>query len=517
MSPDLSTRIRTYAETIDYEAPPVTAEEAVERVGGSATEPVRRPEQTRRGWVVGLAAAAVACLVIGLPALFLLGGDGSPATTQPAVTTTASPFAGGLAWSPVREPPSIGTLEQLWVSQDGGVLAYGGGEIWSSSDGERWTLVGEVPFTIFLDAAPASPKLVSHGGGFLAVDTSWALRDWWGLTSEERAGLTPRLWLSAAGSEWSEVDLPVGLDGVDPALQYEVVVEGVVSGPSGILVVGRAHPHVDPVAIQAAFPDLGTVSRVQRFAPCCEDGEPQATDVEDPVWVWTAGSDEPQAVSLAALGVTRDDLWYRPTLLWLSTDGANFESIEFDLGFSEPNLLATRDGFWLIDLVGQGVWMSPDGLTWMESGRVPDGCLRPAVWKARVVCLAETATGTGIMELPEDGSWAELTEAEALGLPEGVFPEGLAAGDLGLAVIGTVEEVQPWSGGEPIPFARMFAFSVNGTTWATGTLDGFGSPGALEMAVMGDRVIAVSGPAPEGWVAGWEIVDPSWWIGTIGD
>jgi hypothetical protein len=511
MPDDIETRIRTYAALIESEAAPVTADEVAERAGDGAAGVLRRPEHSRLSWRVGIAAAAAAILVIGLPAFFLLGGDGTPAPTPPSTIPVSTD---GPEWTPSGRPPDLAILESLWSGPEGTVFAYGDGVIWTTDDGELWTRDGEVGVRIW--STPSSPKLVSFGGGFVAVDTSQP--DWWGLSPEERAGAAARVLVSGDGEEWSTIDLPFEPPSAAPALQYEAHAEAVAAGPLGIVVVGRAEPRVDPAAVEAAFPELGSVVRIAELPPCCEDGGPLQTDVDEPLWVTTAAGSEPVAISLTELGLTEGDLRNRVTLTWYSAEGEAFEPVDSGLeGGMEFEVLATPDGFVLAEPFSQTTRTSPDGLSWSSGARLPDGCNGLAVWKSRIVCLGETETGSGVLQLEPDGSWSVVADTSAFGLPDGVFPAGLAAGDLGLAVIGTAEEPES-EGGEPIPTGRAVAFSTDGLIWSMQTLDSvFGGAGAIEIAMTGERLIGAHGPAPDGWMPGWEVVDPAWWTAIPGN
>jgi len=64
MSPDLSTRVRSYAEQIEREVPHVTVAEIEQRSREAAVEPQVGTRRQIPGWAVAIAAAAVVPLIV---------------------------------------------------------------------------------------------------------------------------------------------------------------------------------------------------------------------------------------------------------------------------------------------------------------------------------------------------------------------------------------------------------------------------------------------------------------------
>jgi len=489
-------------------------------------------ERRRRPLLVALAATAIALLGVGVPAFFVFGGGGDGAgsdrlltatapvattglpETVPTVSAVPLPDLGGpgLRWHPAAAPPAMGMLEQLWATPAGVFYAYGDGRIWASPDGETWDVFGDVPGSPNLDATPSSPALVSFGEGFIALDLP--------SPGAERVGTPPRLLVSADGRDWTVVELPVEVRSPHPDLLFTVGLEAVAAGPGGVVVVGRAHPSVDPAAIERAFPDLGTVWDTDRVAPCCAGGSPYTTDLEDPLWVWTVESEEPQAVSLAVLGLTTDDLWNRPTVLWRSEDGRSFFAVELEFEILEVTMLGTPDGIVLVSEGTSEVWTSSDGRNWSVEVLAQELGFDWAVWGSRIIALAEHDGETVLLELRPDGSWRSVAESGTFLLPEpaGVVPEAVAAGDLGLLVVGSAEQVLPESEGEPIPFAQVVWYSSDGAEWSVqGLGEIFGAAGSLQTAVIADRVVVAFGANQPHAGRRPTIEDPAWWIGTLRD
>jgi hypothetical protein len=484
-----------------------------------------------RPMLIALAAAAIVLVSIGVPAILLFGRDGddaggrSPATTAPAATTEVPetyPLLGSaplpdlagpqLSWRAVTSPPAIERLDQVWAAPTGALYAYGDGELWTSSDGETWELLGDVPGSPNLGAKPSSPALVSFEGGFIALDPSGP--------GEEVVGMPPQLQISGDGREWATVDLPVAERASAPNLLFTTLPEAVAGGPQGVVVVGRAHPSVDPTAIERAFPDLGTVWDTDRLAPCCDDGSPYTTDIEDPLWVWTVESEEPAAVSLAELGLTVDDLWNRPSVMWWSDDGWTFSEMQPPFEVDGITLLTIPDGWMLVGEAASELWVSADGREWFLQSQLQALGFGWTVWGSGVAALDERTVLTLDLQVPADGSAPEVTGTGALPVPEPaeMIVESIAAGGLGLVVIGSDEQVLPDSGGEPIPFARVLWYSADGVEWSVQALgEIFGAAGSVQVAVTGDRVVVAH--AAEQPHAGRlpEIHDPAWWVGIRGD
>lgn len=458
--------------------------------------PVQSAARRRPAWVVALAAVIAVIVFVGLP-LLLLGGGEQPAAErdEPVVEPTVEweePVVEdpALAWERVAEPPVATTLRYLWVEGDGTAFAYSGNGIWMSADGERWAQAGS--------NVPDLVTISSFADGFIGRD--------------ERG----RVHWSPDGDQWGIVALPGELTPPHPALTLHYFAEAVAAGPQGIVVQGHASANVDPAAVEETFPELGPVTRLDRVAPCGPDGEPMACelDADDALWVWTEGSDEPQAVSLAAMGLTRADIWQGYRVVWFSADGATFETVasrpgERGYGPESEGLVATEAGFAMID---GDLWISPDGRDWQPQADLRDEIAGLVTVGSRVLGFT---SGTQIVELLADGSQTLFADPAELQSSEVGYVDITTFGEFGMVAIGYEEMVFPEiAGEEPLTIARMLWFSVDGTEWHAQSLErSFGTFGAIEVAVMADRVVVGFGAEqPEDLEL---ISQPEWWIGTI--
>ena len=243
---------------------------------------------------------------------------------------------------------------------------------------------------------------------------------------------------------------------------------------------------------------------------------PCELDEDDSLWVWTEGSDEPQAVSLAAMGLTKADVWQGYRVVWFSADGTTFETVasrpgERGYGPESEGLVATETGFVMID---GDLFMSPDGRDWQPQAAPPDEITGLVTVGSRVLGFT---SGTQIVELLADGSLAFFADPGELESSEVGYADITTFGELGMVAIGYEEMMFPEiAGEEPLTIARMLWFSADGTDWHAQSLEGsFGAFGAIEVAVLADRVVVGFGAEqPEDLEV---ISQPEWWIGTVDD
>ncbi len=206
MSPDLTTRIRAYAATIELEAPPVTPDEAQERAGTVATGLIRQPERRVRPGVVALAAAAIAVTLIGVPAVLLSRGGDSPASTRE--------FGAAIdrSWERVDSAPDV-SVQDVTTTGFGILAAAGPDGVWISENGVDWrqVLVGPYeppaePTTTPappLTAPPEEPLVRTEIGAVLEFDGRlYAFGRIWVSDSESVEEAGTFAWSSDDGLTW---------------------------------------------------------------------------------------------------------------------------------------------------------------------------------------------------------------------------------------------------------------------------------------------------------------------------
>jgi hypothetical protein len=489
---DLSTQLREYGRQLDEAATPLP-----DSIDAAAT---RRPRPHARPWTVVAVAAALTIAVIGGLA-WLLGGH---ASTQPVVDQTENvapttvneetPVVGTEPWNLRRlaEPPPMVVLDDLWTGSDGRLYASGDTGTWVSSNGESWQQAAAVPYG--RQSAPLS-------NGFAYVTEEGSLR------------------VTLDGEQWVSPDLPPDVVAANEAISLLYHAEDVAVGPLGMAVQGFATSNADPAAVEAAYPELGPITKVYRVAPCGPGGEPLPCDLDDDdaLWVTVAGEETPQAVSLSGMGLTKADIWRAYRVIWFSADGVAFETAEqrvlTDSGYGpDPSgLVATENGFVMID---GAVWVSPDGVAWEEEAAPPYDISQLLSVGSRVFGYTHLDE---VVEYHADGSWtleADTTSIDRTGLDHLAIE---AIGDHAYVAVGYHEVLFPdIAGDEPLSTARVIGFSTDGVSWATVSLESaLGASGAVEVAAAGDQVVVAFGPGqPEDLE---RITEPEWWIGTISD
>jgi hypothetical protein len=489
---DLSTQLREYGRQLDEAATPLP-----DSIDDMAT---RRPRPLVRPWTVVAVAAALTITVIGGLA-WLLGGDVS---TQPVVDQTENvtpttaeaptPVVGTGPWDllPLAEPPPMGALDDLWAGSDGRLYASGDTGTWASSDGESWQQAA---------AVPRGRQSALFNSGFAYVTEAGSLR------------------VTLDGQQSVASDLPQDIVVETEAITLHYSAEDVAAGPLGIVVQGFATSNADPAAVEAAYPELGPITEVSRVAPCGPGGEPLLCDLDDDdaLWVTVAGEETPQAVSLSGMGLTKAEVWRAYRVVWFSADGVSFETVEqrvlSETGYGpDPSgLVATESGFVMID---GGVWISPDGVDWVEQAAPPYDISELFTVGSRVFGYTHLDQ---VVEYHADGSWtleADTASIDRTGLDHVAIE---AVTDRAFVAIGYHEVFFPdIAGDEPLSTGRVIGISADGVSWTTVSLESaLGSTGAVEVAAAGDYVVVAFGPGqPEDLD---RITEPEWWIGTISD
>jgi hypothetical protein len=404
----------------------VTAPPAGRRAGSRSRSPFDPPPGTPRSGP-GRRAERLASLIV--TALVVAGCGSTPVASNGGeagldwraaedVERPADAFPSDFAAATVSsEPgrpghpshfPGQSTIADV-VALDGRLIAVGyvGWEwrpvAWTSTDGDRWTLV-EIGRVVSTDPAFAVAVTRSPGGGVVAVG---------------RSGRRPVAWTATDGSAWTSHDVPT----VDPVGSWTRIT-AVADGPLGVLAGGSVGPEL--------------LDRTARFW--------RSTDGV----TWTAVADDPAFAGAEVSAILPvDDGWLaigrlgtgqRSTgsLAWRSTDGAHWTGVD-DQALAKGlvrSVVRAGDGSIVAvgseaDEIGAWVWRSTDeGRSWVlepeEPSRThfgrkirmtdviatPDGLLA-------VGNLVEVQFGTGVSWRSSDAvSWRESPNQPAMGQVE---------------------------------------------------------------------------------------------------
>lgn len=509
---DLRTQLRSYVDG------------TIERIDVNdvvATASNRPGDKPRRTWfrrpAVALAGSAMVVLFVIGGTAWLVRGDGAAPSSDPTASIGAGApeaDAEGLVWQPVAGVPDVGTVHALVPNCCQNIAL--GADSWMEGFGESFTGPGAQPIPPEIGQLRS---LATNGIESVAVPAIGPSTEPYVALYELPSGGVPMAWRTAP--------LPTDVASAHPDVVMHYTVESVAHNWDGhsYAVYGRATPEVDPAAVAREYPELAPVILTDLLPPCC-DGEPMTTEIADPLWVRTAASSEPTAISLGTLGLTPEDLRGSTGVVWTFNRPsapapwvATSTLVADDVGPESFIESGSSGGFVLLTgrtSGGYDTWTSPSGANWTKVEAIPGDVVDIVVWKGRALVL--TADGA-ILELQQNHTWATFVDAGAFDLPDGepADPVRIEAGDIGVVVIGEREAALPWSGGEPIPTAQILWFSADGSTWSHQELSNiYGDIGAVEILVtrhQGHRdvpptVIAAFGT---GQANGEPIINPQWW------
>ena len=307
----------------------------------------------------------------------------APGEPTPTVVPTATPLPTpaptveqpswtALEWSPGVVPFARNTS---WISEiqpwDGGYLAVGGtfpsgqGTVFRSTDGQHWT----VTYQADLPEGWSFEHLVPVGDGLLAVS------DQRGVACEadqpcppEGFDVAPRLWYSADGESWTQIDSPSWREvlGDTPPIEISGGAAGVVGVRANGTVVysadGLNWQVADLPAAATAVPARAVTAFDGGFVVVGRDGSPDPFSqvVDTPL---TPGSGRPAA-------------WFSPNGVdWIQADVPG----EVVPGGELREVAAGANGLFAAG-IGEAVdtqthpmthgWASKDGITWTMVGRI---------------------------------------------------------------------------------------------------------------------------------------------------
>jgi len=184
---DLNTQIRDYFEAT---APAVETHQ----VARAPAQPDRAPRLVP-GWVVAIGSAVVVGLAIGIPALFLLSGDGGVVATRLSVSSTITPPTTVAAATP--SPVSVPVVEGGAAVLESPLLLLDRGVAFARSGDTLWAWDADGGVAAYRDGAwrnlPPLPGNVLDVAG--ALDESV-----WALTTESTNPVRSTLWYFEEGT-----------------------------------------------------------------------------------------------------------------------------------------------------------------------------------------------------------------------------------------------------------------------------------------------------------------------------
>jgi hypothetical protein len=368
-----------------------------QRPDGVADEPVRpfeRPGRLRWRPVIVVAAALLMVLLVGIPLLFLGGGeDETPvATTVPVTTVTAAPTTG----PPATDAPTT-TAGQ------------------TTTAGPTTTTIPPLPSALEISwQQVSSPSL--EGGWIAAVTEGGPGLVAVGGTRGPDPALSPSLWAIYGAGVW------VSEDGIEWERIDDQSFQGLDSGST------RANAYMTDVAVGPTGRIVAVGEADERATVWWSDDGEVWTRVRHDDGVFGAEASVARHVLAApfgfvAIGEVGDDPLERQVVSWLSTDGGTWTQTgvlggpdvfaEDYLGFAGPRLDAV---IWndVVIVVGSGdlgrtgtwrpaIWTTSDGTQWEM---VPDdggGTIEVDPEDAGATMVSVTATADGLIALGWSG------------------------------------------------------------------------------------------------------------------
>ena len=426
--PDLDVQIRTYIDTAsepltvdDVLGPPSAHDE--ELSDDSMTDYLRlRPDESepslqgRGGPRILVAVAAAVLVVVGV---VWVGGDNGRIVTEPAaVPTVTEPEAAPAPTEPVTPPPATDT------------------GVWTSVDGVTWSPVEEESLDGVLDH-PAGTVTVG-GPGMVAIG------------SAPVGHIGGAAWTSVDGLSWSQV-------AHDETVFGDVWVLDVTTGGPGLVAVGTDYSEDPWSAAVWTSVDGVTWSRVPHDEAVFGGG-----------WMWSVISGGP---GLVAVGIG-DSPEGDDAAVWTSVDGVawtrvphdeavfggphNQEMVDVTVG--GPGLVAVgRDGSYAIDNTPEqtpAVWTSTNGLAWsrVDSAAIPTNAPDSAMWSVTAGGPGLVAVGDGIWTSVDGSTWIQHPHLPG---QRDKWMVDVTPGGPGLVAVG-----------------EWIWTSVDGITWSRAVLDG---------------------------------------------
>lgn len=436
MSPDLSTRVRSYAEQIEREVPHVTVAEIEQRSRETAVEPEVGIRRQIPGWAVAIAAAAVVLLIVGVvPWLLRSPGANQPAgpfpstsvsapaapdspvatvpTTLPAVTESpvAAPDLSAGAWASLPATTELFDSAQVYdvTAFGAGMVAVGSvwtdgrpdAAVWTSPDGLAWSRVphGEEAFG---GGAYEMWAVGSDGDRLVAVGHGCDDPD-------DPCSMRPTVWTSIDGDSWQRVAHDPGVFGLGGQMADLVAFE------SGWLSVGMSCDDTACVAAAWSSSDgiswnrtlfaefsgrLESVTRGNGLFVAVSGGPVAAVWTSSDGVDWARVAHDPK---LFGTGLPEGELW-----------DVTMMSVTYNCG--QSTCAFTAVGWTMSDSNGQNgeqrarIWASTNGVDWTVAF---DDAAEGLAWDAAAEGDTVVVVGSAIWRSVDGARWEKVADTES--------------------------------------------------------------------------------------------------------
>jgi len=480
---DLERRLRTGLDS---------AGESISVPDGHVAAVVRRG-RTRRV-LTNLTVAAVVVVAVGAvwqvtrsvtPAPFITPNN----TTTPSTTTPGSSAAPSWAfdWHESAGPP-VDRVVSAWTTTDGRFAVWSGTEVWTSVDGDSWTLAATTEDGVH--SPVTMHPVVDFAGRWFAI-----------------GGDTPTVFATTDGVGWDTIGLPADqLPAKNPLLQRVISATLIASSTDRVVIAGQINEWPDPDAVVTALaPDLAAETNqatadlnAREVQVRDQDGNligsVPFTDVDPRL------QDTPNLIS---------------TILWSSPDGLTWDESDTTLLPGNPlapaSLLANDTRFVLgtsglgADTRTSGYWESTDGVTWLQGTEAEAPIvLNTSMWGDKIVAAPGQ---NGVVVFNPDWQRSTLTVPFDDIEPKDRGAIGtVTAGPVGLVVTSYDSST------ESTP-TKLVWFTPDGQSWVRYSLNStFGATGNVAIAAGTDRVLLILGPDQQG---GAVPISPfQTWVGT---
>ncbi|HUG33094.1 MAG TPA: hypothetical protein VMM14_09420, partial [Acidimicrobiia bacterium] len=405
-------------------------------------------------------------------------GEEPPADTVVPNTTTIPVDATSLTFTQV-DPPNDETLIEGFEVRGAFHAVSWNRNVWTTSDGIDWQLLGEVPPPPF---APAARDIDSDGTRLAVVEAVGQA----GPTGAECVGDEGALHLSVLESDgsWSTGSIPLQLDEVSEVGCLYVIETRITVGPQGYMVTAvlAADLRLENILARELDMSFDAVSEGLRelrqdgwMLEVVIDGERHTLDLEDLGYADDISRFTGQADELSP--VDSDDLisMGEGDLAWWSPDGETWHQADPTGPLQARGMsaslapLATGDGFLVTSLDGSrsSVWTNSDG-SWNQVGTIGSRGVEPVRW------------GEGVL-LVGDGVWYfDGNEIEILSDEIDLSEHSVSSGSWGVVAA-------------PLFSDGPVYFSTDGRRWVelgTESFNDSNEPG-LQLVGLGDQFVVL--------------------------
>jgi uncharacterized membrane protein (UPF0136 family) len=401
----------------------------------------------------------------------------SSTTSTVTTTTQLTEVPIDLTWKQVDAPP-IKQVLSVWTTQDGRFAVWSGSEVWTSPDGEAWSLTATTPDQLSSDSS--FQPVADVGGGWVGIG----------------GGDTPTAYLSKDGQTWTSVPLPTdGLASDSPLMTSQFKVAFVATSGSQVMIAGSIHERQDEQAFIAALaPDLQGDGYTMKLT-------------QDGAEIYDSSGALVRTVPLEQVRpLLKGTGLFTSTVAWFSLDGGEtWTATRLPGNTGEPKSLHVLDGRFVLTTYDSttgpvNLWESTATGEFQQVATT-DLFDSATVWDDQFT----TVTGG---ELAAFGPNWQLQTIGSIPGPSAGDLAGIGALSAGPAGLVAVDYDRASSDAS----VQSILFTKDGHTWQVTTGDAFGDPGTAQVAVNAERVLMVHGPGQQGGSA--PISPFTTWIGT---